>query len=303
MLKTVLGALALCLTLSPVLAQDAGHAAPAAGEAAAESAAGGHGAVHIDRQPWTFAGIFGTFDQAQLQRGFQVFQTTCANCHGARLLSFRNLAEEGGPHFSEDQVKAFAATKPIADPAAEGGTRPGIPADRWPTPMDEAAAISSFGVVPPDLSVMAKARAVSDPFPTWLFNYFTTYAEGGPDYIHALLLGYEEPSAGTEVPPGKYYNAVFPGHVIAMSPPLQDGGVPGYPPGVPATAEQYSTDVSAFLMWVAEPHLVGRKEAGFRVILFLLLFAGLMYLVKDRLWRPVHHPGSVAGTTELPRDH
>jgi ubiquinol-cytochrome c reductase cytochrome c1 subunit len=147
----------------------------------------------------------------------------------------------------------------------------------------------SFGVVPPDLSVMAKARGVSDPFPWWLTNYFTTYAEGGPDYIHALLVGYEEtPPEGSNVPEGKYYNHVFPGHAIAMPPPMADGQLE-YPEGVPSTVDQYSKDVSAFLMWLAEPHLMERKSAGFRVIVFLLLFAGLMWFVKERLWGPIHH--------------
>lgn len=272
MFKTGLTAalLSVALAAAPALAQEGGHAA-------------------IAKQSWSFAGIFGTFDEEQLQRGFQVFQTVCASCHGARLLAFRNLSQEGGPAFSEAQVKALAATYSVADAEAESGTRPAIPADRWPTPMSDADARAAFGVAPPDLSVMAKARSVSDTFPNWLFNYFTTYAEGGPDYIHALLVGYEDPPPeGATVPDGKYYNAVFPGHAIGMPPPLADGAV-DYAEGVPETIDQYSRDVAAFLMWVAEPHMVERKSDGFRVIIFLLLFAGLMFAVKDRLWRPIHH--------------
>jgi ubiquinol-cytochrome c reductase cytochrome c1 subunit len=271
MLKTSLAAaLIAALASSPVLAQEAEH-------------------VTIPHQNWTFGGPFGRFDKDQLQRGFQVFQNVCAGCHSAHLLAFRNLEEEGGPEFTEGQVKALAATFDIADPEAPGGTRKGVPADHWPAVMTDADARATFGAVPPDLSVIAKARGVADPFPGWFFNYFTAYGEGGPDYIHALLLGYQDPPPeGADVPEGKHYNVVYPGHAIAMPPPLSDGAV-DYADGVPETADQYARDVAAFLMWVAEPHMMERKSEGFRVILFLLLFAGLMWFVKDRLWRPIHH--------------
>ncbi len=285
-----LAALAACLALgAPAMAQDAPVLdAPSDAIEDEASGAGGHEVIHIERQDWSFAGVFGTFDRNQLQRGFQVFQATCASCHGMRLIAFRNLAEPGGPEFSEDQVKTLAATSTVADADAEGGTRPGVPADHWPSPLTEAEGRDFYGVAPPDLSVMAKARSVTDPFPTWMFNYFTAYAEGGPDYIHALLMGYEDPPADFALPEGKYYNAVFPGHAISMPPQLSDGAVP-YAEGVPRTADQYAKDVSAFLMWAAEPGLVARKEAGFRVMAFLLLFAVLMFFVKDKLWRPIHH--------------
>jgi ubiquinol-cytochrome c reductase cytochrome c1 subunit len=256
-----------------------------------------HEVITVERQPWSFAGIFGKYDEHQLQRGFQVFQTVCANCHGAKLLAFRNLEEEGGPGFSEEQVKALAATYTVNDPDAEGGTRKGLPSDRWPgTGQSDADQIAAFGIVPPDLSVMAKARAIASPFPQWVFNYFTTYSEGGPDYIHALLVGYEEtPPEGATVPEGKFYNHVFPGHAIGMPPPLADGAVPyanedgsDVPPEM-LTADQYARDVSAFLMWVAEPHLNDQKAAGFRVLAFLIVFAVLMWFVKQRLWRNVEH--------------
>jgi ubiquinol-cytochrome c reductase cytochrome c1 subunit len=255
-----------------------------------------HEVITVERQPWTFGGIFGKYDEHQLQRGFQVFQTVCANCHGAKLLAFRNLEDEGGPGFSEEQVKALAATYTVNDPDAEGGTRKGLPSDRWPgTGQSDADLAASFGVVPPDLSVMAKARAIASPFPQWVFNYFTTYSEGGPDYIHALLLGYEEtPPEGATVPEGKFYNHIFPGHAIGMPPPRADGAVPyttedgSDVPDEMKTADQYARDVSAFLMWVAEPHLNDQKAAGFRVLAFLILFAVLMWFVKQRLWRQVH---------------
>jgi ubiquinol-cytochrome c reductase cytochrome c1 subunit len=284
------------LIATALLALTMGAAAPAV---AAE-------AVTVERQNWTFAGVFGTFDEHQLQRGFQVFQTVCANCHSANLLAFRNLSEEGGPSFSEDQVKALAASYEIADPTAEGGKRPGVPADRWPAPFASVAeaAEANGGSAPPDLSVMAKARTISTPFPWWILNYFPGYSEGGPDYLHALLTGYHEEvpehvtnSDGTpyELPEGKFFNDVFPGHAIGMSPPLSDDAVPYADETFPRTTEQYSQDVSAFLMWVAEPGLVARKEAGFRVILFLILFAGLMWMVKQKLWAPLHrHEGTEA---------
>lgn len=253
----------------------------------------------IEKQSWSFSGIFGTFDKNQLQRGFQVFQDVCSSCHSANLLSFRNLSEPGGPEFSEEQVKALAASFTIDDPEAEGGRRPGIPADRWPAMLTPQDAIDTFGVVPPDLSVIAKARGISQPFPWWIVNYFTAYAEGGPDYIHALLLGYTDPPPeGAQVPDGKYYNAVFPGHAIGMPPQLADGTVTYEEENFPQTTDQYALDVSAFLMWVAEPHLVARKESGLRVILFLVLFAGLMWFVKQKLWGPVHrHNPSPAEVT------
>lgn len=260
-----------------------------------------HGSTpHIERQPWSFAGILGTYDQNQLQRGFQVFREVCASCHGARLIAFRNLSEEGGPGFSEEQVKALAAEYEVADITAPDGVRPAVPADRWPSPFanDQEARDANGGSMPPDFSVLAKARGVSDPFPTWVFNYFTAYQEGGADYIHALLNGYHEEvpenaPEGFELPEGKYYNDYFPGHAIGMAPPIAEGSVT-YAPGedgqtVPETLEQYSTDVAAFMMWMAEPHLAGRKQTGFVVLLFLIGFAGLMWATKRKIWAGIEH--------------
>ena len=262
-------------------------------------------AVAVKREPWTFAGIFGTYDRNQLQRGFQVFREVCASCHGANLMAFRNLAEPGGPEFSEAQVKALAAEYEIVDPAAEGGKRPGILADRWPgTGQSEADQVAAFGIVPPDFSVLAKARGTPQSFPWFILNYFpgTAYAEGGPDYIHALLTGYEEEvpadiknADGTPftLPEGKYFNEYFPGHAIGMPSPMTDGQVvyAAAEDGstVPQTVDQYSRDVSAFMMWMAEPHLVARKQAGLQVMLFLVLFAGLLYAVKRRVWSKIEH--------------
>jgi ubiquinol-cytochrome c reductase cytochrome c1 subunit len=259
-----------------------------------------HSAPQIQKQSWSFAGIFGTYDQNQLQRGFQVFREVCASCHGARLMAFRNLSEPGGPGFSEEQVKALAAEYEVADPTADGGVRPAVPADRWPSPFgnEQETREAMGGLYPPDFSVLAKARGVTDAFPFWVFNYFTGYSEGGPDYIHALLTGYhddvpETAPEGFELADGQYYNDYFPGHAIGMAPPLSDGSVT-YEVGegqtaVPETLEQYSTDVSAFMMWVAEPGLVSRKETGFKVLLFLIVFAGLMYATKRRIWQGIEH--------------
>ncbi len=249
----------------------------------------------IEKQHWTFAGLFGKYDENQLQRGFQVFREVCANCHSARLLAFRNLEEEGGPGFSEGQVKELAAQYEVSDVGVEGGKRKALPSDRWPAPFatELDARAANGGALPPDMSVLAKARTVEPGFPDWVFNYFTTYSEGGPDYIHALLNGYQDPPPeGVTVPDGKYYNKVFPGHAIGMPPPLSDGLVKyaedAGGAAVPLTVEQYSEDVSAFLMWMAEPHLAETKSAGFRTILFLIVFAVLMYLVKNAVWRKAH---------------
>jgi ubiquinol-cytochrome c reductase cytochrome c1 subunit len=254
-----------------------------------------HSTPEIHKEDWSFAGVFGTYDENQLQRGFQVFREVCASCHSARLIAFRNLSEEGGPGFSEAQVKALAAEYQVNDAEAEGGRRPAVPADRWPSPFasDQEARDANGGAIPPDFSVLAKARGTTQPGLWWILNYFTAYQEGGPDYIHALLNGYEEtPPEGAEIPAGKYYNHYFPGHAIGMPPPLADGQVAyeeGETGSVPLTVEQYSRDVSAFMMWMADPHLAARKATGFRVILFLFLFAGIMWMVKKKLWKGIEH--------------
>jgi ubiquinol-cytochrome c reductase cytochrome c1 subunit len=264
--------------------------------AAAPAVAQEHSTPEIKKESWSFSGPFGTYDRNQLQRGFQIFKEVCSGCHSARLLAFRNLSEPGGPQFTEGQVKALAASYEITDPSVEGGKRPGIAADRWPSPFatEQEARDANGGALPPDMSVLAKARGTTQPFPWWILNYITPYAEGGPDYIHALLNGYEEtPPEGVTIPEGKYFNHVFPGNAIGMAPPLSDGAVTyeeaANGTSVPLTLDQYSRDVAAFLMWVAEPHLVERKEAGMRVIAFLIVFAALMYLVKRKLWSRVEH--------------
>jgi ubiquinol-cytochrome c reductase cytochrome c1 subunit len=208
------------------------------------------------------------------------------------LVAFRTLSELG---YSEAQVKAFAAEYTIHDGPNDDGDmfdRPGKPSDYFPAPFanEQAAAASNGGAAPPDMSLLAKARGVERGFPQFVFDIFTQYAAGGPDYIHSLLTGYDEkPPEGMVIPEGTHYNPYFASGVsLKMPPPLSDGQVT-YSDGAPATVEQYSQDVAAFLMWASEPHLEDRKKTGFRVVIFLLLFGGLMYATKKRVWADVPH--------------
>jgi cytochrome c1 len=253
----------------------------------------------IHKQDWTFGGIVGYFDRPQLRRGYMVYKGVCAACHGLKQVYFRNLGEPGGPEFSEANVGQFASEAQVTDGPNDDGEmfqRPGKPADRIPSPYpnDKAAAAAQNGAVPPDLSVMAKARTYErhaawymEPF-TWLSDIFTAYQEAGPDYLYALLTGYEEPPADFQLAPGMSYNKAFPGHQIAMPNPLSDGQVE-YTDGTPATVENYARDVSAFLMWTAEPKLEERKRMGLKVLVYLIILAGLLYLSKRAIWRNVEH--------------
>jgi ubiquinol-cytochrome c reductase cytochrome c1 subunit len=245
-----------------------------------------------EEQSWSFAGPFGTYDKGQLQRGLKIYKEVCSACHSMDLVAFRTLEGLG---YSEAQVKALAAEYEVTDgPNADGEmfTRPALPSDYFPSPFPNsiAAAVANNGAAPPDFSLIAKARGVERGFPRFIFDIFTQYAEGGPDYIHALLTGYdEEPPAGMEVPEGTYYNPYFiAGKSLAMAPPLSDGQVT-YEDGSPETVDQYARDVSAFLMWAAEPHLEARKRTGFSVMAFMILFAGLVYLTKRKVWAGVAH--------------
>lgn len=260
----------------------------------------------IEHQDWSFAGLFGHFDKAQLQRGYKVYKEVCAGCHGMRLLSFRNLAEPGGPGFTEEAVKALAAEYEYDDLADDGSVvkRPGRPSDHFKSPFansKEAATVNN-GAVPPDLSVIAKARSVHAEMPfymepvKWVREIATGYQEGGPDYIHALLTSYhDEVPAGMTTAEGKpfvladgmNFNTAFPGFQIAMPKPISDGQVE-YTDGAPQTVEQYSRDVSAFLMWAAEPHLEARKALGLRVLIYLIILAALLFLAKRVIWSRVH---------------
>ena len=261
--------------------------------APAQASDAAHG-PKIEQQSWTFAGPFGRFDKAQLQRGYQVYKEVCATCHSMKLLSFRNLADEGGPGFTVDQAKALAAEIKVTDgPNDEGKMfqRAGRASDRFPSPYanDEEARAAFGGALPPDLSLMGKARAVHRGFPQFVFDAFTQYQEGGPDYIYNLLTGYVDAPHGATCDGALQYNQSFLGGTcIAMPAPLMDGIVT-YSDGTPATLQHYAKDVSAFLMWAAEPKLEARKSTGLKVMLFLIVFAGLMYLTKRKIWSNVAH--------------
>jgi len=243
------------------------------------------------RQKWSFAGPFGKYDEAQLQRGFKIYREVCSNCHSLEMLSFRNLADAGGPGFTEAQVEAVASEYKVKDLDDQGNQieRAGRPADHFPAPFanELAAKAANGGTAPPDMSTLAKARGYQRGFPWFLFDIVTQYQEQGADYIAAIVNGFKDPPKGFNLPPTGHYNEYFPGHNIAMPPPLQDGQVK-YDDGTPETVAQYSKDVAAFLMWAAEPHLDARKRIGFQVMVFLLVFAGLLYFTKKKVWSAVH---------------
>ena len=261
--------------------------------AAPAMAAEEHG-PHVEMQSWTFAGPFGRFDKAQLQRGYKVYKEVCSTCHSMKLLSFRNLADEGGPGFTMDQAKQIAAGYQVKDGPNDAGDmfdRPGRASDRFPSPFpnDEAARASFGGALPPDLSLIAKARAVHRGGLSFLFDPFTLYAEAGPDYVFNLLQGYKDAPEGVKCDGALQYNQSFiGGSCIAMPPPLTDGIVT-YDDGTPGTVENYARDVATFLMWTAEPKLEARKSTGLKAIMFLVVFAGLLYLSKRKVWASVAH--------------
>ena len=230
------------------------------------------GAEPVPSQEWSHSGIFGTFDRAALQRGFQVYNEVCAVCHSLRLIAYRNLADLG---YSPDQIKAFASQAIVVDgPDDEGEMfeRPGRPSDRFPPPFpnDKAAAAANAGALPPDLTLMAKARF------------------GGADYIYALLTGYEDPPADVEMQEGLSYNRYFPGNQIAMAPPLFEDSVE-YADGTEASISQMSHDLASFLAWTAEPEMEVRKRTGIKVILFLIVLTAMLYAIKRRIWADVGH--------------
>lgn len=237
-------------------------------------AAGDEG--HVEDISFSFEGPFGAFDPAQLQRGFQVYYEVCAACHGLKYVTFRSLGEETGPGFPPAQQKAIAASYDVADEEGfPGDTRPGKPADHFP---------ANDAVGAPDLSLMAKARAGFHG-PAGLGINQLLKGGGGPEYIHAILTGFtgeEKQEAGAIL----YENHAFPGGYLQMAPPLSAGLVE-YQDGTEASVEQMSRDVSAFLMWTAEPKMVERKQAGVRNIGFLILLLVLFYFTNKKLWAPV----------------
>ena len=258
----------------------------------------------IEHLDWSFGGVGGQYDRAQLQRGFQVFQQVCTACHGLKYVRFRNLAEPGGPQFPLEAVKALAASWPYQ--ITDGPNDEGEMIERLPTLADpivgpykndkEARAVQG-GALPPDLSLVVKARTLESHAPwythwLWMLSDIATgYQDGGADYVYALLTGYEEAPTGVEMAEGMYFNAAFPGHQMAMAPPLSMDFFIEYQPDAGATSslDQNAKDVTAFLAWAADPSLDTRKRLGWQVLLYLVITTLLLYAVKKRVWARVKH--------------
>ena len=222
---------------------------------------------------WSFKGLFGKFDRGALQRGYQVYTEVCSSCHSMKYLSYRNLAEKGGPEFTEAQAKAIAASFEVIDgPNADGEmfTRPAKLSDKFVMPYEnvKAAQAANGGAYPPDMSVLVKARG------------------GGANYIYSLLQGYEDPPIGITLDEGVYYNKYMYGNKIKMANQLSDGLIE-YGDGTEATIEQMSKDVTTFLMWAAEPHLEARHQMGFKAIVYLIILTMLVYFSMKRIWSRV----------------
>ena len=223
-------------------------------------------------QQWSFDGVFGTYDPAALQRGFQVYKDVCSACHPVTHLYFRDLEQIG---YTPEQVKGIAAQYQVtAGPNKDGKMfdRPGLPSDHIPGPFpnDEAAKAAFGGVAPPDLSLIVKAR------------------DGGPDYVYAILNGFTHPPAGFKPIPGTYYNEYFPGGHIKMPPPLSPNQVK-YADGTQATVPQMAHDVVTFLAWASEPNLDQRHRMGLKVMLFLIVATGVFYAAKRKIWSRILH--------------
>ena len=219
---------------------------------------------------WSFKSFFGKFDRSSLQRGYQVYNEVCASCHSLKHLSYRNLAEKGGPEFSEAEAKAIASNFEVTDGPDSTGemfTRPAKLSDKFVMPYanEEEAKSANGGAYPPDMSVLVKAR------------------KGGADYIYSLLLGYEDPPTDLKLDDGVYYNKYMYGNKIKMAAPLSDDIVE-YADGTKASTDQMAKDVVTFLMWTAEPHLETRHKTGFRVIIYLLILTVLVYFSMKRIW-------------------
>ena len=226
--------------------------------------------VEYLKTDWSFKGLFGKFDRGSLQRGYQVYTEVCAACHSMKYVSYRNLAEKGGPEFSVEQAKAIAASFEVTDgPNADGEmfTRPGKLSDKFVMPYEnvKAAQAANGGAYPPDMSVLVKARG------------------GGANYIYSLLQGYEDPPIGIKLDEGVHYNKYMYGNKIKMANPLSDGLVE-YADGTNASVEQMSKDVTTFLMWTSEPHLEARHRMGFKAVVYLIILTILVYFSMKRIW-------------------
>ena len=238
------------------------------------AASASEGGPPLPEVEWSFDGLFGTFDRAQMQRGMQVYKEVCHSCHGLQYIAFRNL-HAAGLHRRSGRSDRRTDFEVQDGPNDEGDMfmRPAKAADHVPSPFpnEQAARAANNGALPPDLSLIVDARM------------------GGADYIHALLIGYrEEPPAGFQMGDGMYYNEYFPGHQIAMPPPLSDGRVE-YTDGTEATLDQQAKDVTAFLAWASEPNLEQRKQMGVSVMLFLIVLTAMLYALKRHIWSDVQH--------------
>jgi ubiquinol-cytochrome c reductase cytochrome c1 subunit len=219
---------------------------------------------------WSFKGLTGKYDRASLQRGFQVYKEVCSSCHSMQYLSYRNLAEDGGPEFSIEEVKAIAASVEVEDGPNNQGemfSRPGRPSDRFvsPYPNVYASMAANGGAYPPDMSVLVKART------------------GGANYIYSILMGYEDAPEGFDLDEGVYYNKYMSGNKIKMSAPLIEDIIE-YTDGTPTTVDQMAKDVTTFLNWAAEPELEARHKTGVKVMIYLILLSILVYLSMKRIW-------------------
>lgn len=262
-------------------------------------AAGSGSSDHkMEHQDWGFNGMFGTYDRLAMQRGYQVYREVCAACHALEHLSFRHLGDKGGPYYNPEtpnpndnvEVKALAKDWMVPDIDSDTGDeieRPGIPADKFPRifPNEPAARASNGGALPPDLSVITKART------------------GGADYLYDIMMGYKEMPHDFEMSEGMSYNVAFEGQQIAMAAPLSDdlieyadivvtdghGGEPHTIKAPEATVEQMSRDVVEFLAWSGDPKMEVRKKLGLSVFIFLFIFAALMFATYKNIWKDVEH--------------
>jgi len=233
--------------------------------------------IKLPSPGWSFKGPFGTYDRAALQRGFQVYKEVCAACHSLNYVHYRDLGPagpDGGIGFSEDEVKAIAAGVQVTDGPNDNGEmfeRAGRPYDKFKAPFANAnaARAGNNGALPPDLSLIVKAR------------------EGFEDYVYGILTGFSDPPANMKMMEGMNYNKYFPGHQIAMPAPLTDDRVT-YADGTKATVAQEAHDVVTFLSWASEPTLEMRKRIGMKTMIFLIVLSGLLYAVKRKVWRDVH---------------
>lgn len=240
--------------------------------ASAPVQASGGGDTLLIKQNWTWQGVFGHYDKPQLRRGLQVYREVCATCHSLNLVHYRNLLEIG---LTDEEAKEYAAQYEYQDGFDDSGEpkmRPGILADKIKAPYsnEKAARAANGGALPPDLSLINKARP------------------NGPDYLFTLLTEYHEPPADMHVMDGMYYNPAFPGHQIAMPQMIFDDSVT-YADGAPADRHAIARDISAFLNWAAEPELEARKSLGVKVMIFLAVFTALFYALKRQVWKRVEH--------------